>query len=167
MRFVLLAALLASACDQGAKAAPPAPAPPVEARVDNFAPPHAMPPKYEKYEVKSDEDFADKAFGVIEELFGIFSQPGSGGTGDCEAIAVQVENFGERNATRFAVLTAYGKAHPGAEKLIQKRFEPRMNQLISKMTSVVSPCMSNQRMVKAFEKLAKDAQGFQQQQRPH
>lgn len=163
MRLVLLAVVLATACDQGAVAAsqPTEPRPLVIA-----APaPTPAPPAYERYVVKDDQDFLAKAIVVIDELIAIFrdvdkDQP------NCELLATRVETFAGANVTRFAVLTAYGKSHPEAEKLVQKQFEPRMSEFQTVMIPAITKCVSDQRLIKAFEKLAQDVNAQTFQQRP-
>ena len=154
MRRLLLLAVLATGCDQGANAAPTS-APLVQAQdtVVKVSP----PPKYVPYTVKDSADFMTKATALLEEMFQIFELANQ----DCDALATRVEKFSGENATRFSVLTAYGKAHPETEKALQEHFKPYTDRLMKVMTPALTNCMqgeSGARMTKAFQKLAETTQ---------
>jgi hypothetical protein len=143
MRRLLLLAVLASACDQGAHAAPT----PAPARVVTPAPPPA-PPVYERYTVKNDADFIEKVRGMFAELTQVFAAQ------DCERLAAQITQFGEGNVTRFAVLTEYGKDHPGIEKQMQDRMKPEVDALMKVMMTSLQPCMQDRHVTTAIQKLS-------------
>lgn len=152
MRHLLLLAVLASACDQGANAAPTPQ--PLQQEVIQVAPP---PPKYEPYVIRDDADLVVKARVVIDEMVTLFEQANQ----DCGLLATNIEQFVDRNLTRFSVLTAYTKAHPNTDKMLQDAFKPQMDRLVKTMTPTLTNCMQGehmQRMTKAFEKLSESAQ---------
>ncbi len=156
MRSVMLLAVLALGCDQGATAAP-APSAPL------IVTPTPQVPAFTPYTVRDDADFLAKVIQVIDGLVGVFEDRST----DCELVATRIERFGAENVTRFAVLTAYGKAHPAAEKLVQAQLEPRIQEMMKPMIATITACSSNQRLMSAFERLTKDANTQALQQRPH
>lgn len=152
MRRLLLLAVLASACDQGASASPSPKTEPLALAV----PPPAVP-AYEPFVVREDADFLVKASVILDEMFAIFEQANQ----DCDALATRIEAWGDKNTTRFSVLTAYGKAHPDAEKVLQKKFQPNLERLTQIISPVLSKCMSgpaSSRLAKAFENIAQRTQ---------
>jgi hypothetical protein len=152
MRRLLLLAVLTSACDQGATAAPK-PALQQQDMIVNVA----QPPKYEPYVIRDTADFMTKASVLLEELLHIFELANQ----DCDALVSRIEKFSEEHVTRFSVLTAYSKAHPETEKQLQEKFQPYTERLMKVMTPALTKCMqgeSGTRMTKAFEKLAQNTQ---------
>lgn len=155
MRWLLLAAVLASACDQGATAAP---APPIAAPLE-VAAPIPPPPIHVRYVVQGDADFVAKASAVLGEMSEIFAD----GSKDCDLVATRVEEFGARNVTRFGVLTEYGRAHPTAQTKLSEQFKPQTDKLIAMLMPLVTACSGNARLMTSFQKLAENGQ---LQQRP-
>lgn len=153
MRHLVLLAVLASACDQGATAATPTSVP-----TPALQPKQQTPTGPPAYVVRDNADFAAKGMVLINALFAIFEHQ----THDCELLATRVESFGGEHKTMFAALTAYGRAHPEAEKALQAEFGPHVDQLVQKITPALSRCMSNQRLMTAFQALADDTQQLQQ-----
>jgi hypothetical protein len=152
-RLVLIV-VVATGCDQGAKAASPMPTP----QTLEIATP--QPPVFEPMLIRSDEDFVQQAFLLVDELFQFFAD----GEADCDRIAARVETWAAQNVTRIGRLTEYSKTHPAAQAALTKAFEPRMNELMKKITPAFTKCSSNQRLMNAFKKF--DDQQRQLGQRP-
>lgn len=143
MRRLVVLALLASACDQGATAAPAPPRdePPLEAV--------QPPPPPPKLTIENDQEYVAKALVLVEELLAVF---GDGTARDCERLATDIESLAARNVTRVARLHDYSTAHPSAQQALTAALEPRMQELMRKLTPVVSSCASNQRLLDAFKR---------------
>jgi hypothetical protein len=153
MRHLLLLAVLASACDQGAKAALPVP---VEEPTPALALPQQPPPP--RTTIESDADFVAQSTALLDELVAAFTR---GRDEDCDRLAIRVENFAGQNVTRIARLTDYSTAHPTAQQALAETLEPRMNELVQTLMPAVSRCSGNQRLMKAFDRFEPV-----QQQRP-
>jgi hypothetical protein len=157
MRLVLLAAVLAGACDQGAVAAPPQ-----HEQTKTQSQPLVQSPAPTRYAVRDDADFVAKVRVVFGEMIDMFADHST----DCARVAVRIEDLAARNVTRFAVLVAYGKEHPRVEKSLQQELKPELDDLVKAMTPSIQACAQDKRLQAAFERLARDANAQQFQQRP-
>ena len=154
MRRLVLIAVLAGGCDAGARATPP-PAPtqqPVAAPV---------PPPVVSTVIGSDEEFVRQAMYLVDEMLQMFAEREP----DCDRLATGIETWGAQNVTRIGRLSDYSKAHPTAQQALQKAFEPRMTELMNKLSPTFTKCTSNKRLMDAFAKLDTDARQLRQRPR--